>query len=219
MTSTMPCRPLRPGGTALTETLVSKAELQSGASILDVGCGLGDSVAYLQDKHGLNVLGIDNNPDHIHAARERHPHCHFVQADIEAFLPPIAAYDAILAECTLSLLTEDATLLTMAASLRPNGLLLLSDVYHRDTTAISMACPTGALRRLHTKDGYCARLTAASFTVQTFEDCSTVLGQYFGQMIFDLGYEEALAALGIAEPCAKEIGYMFCIAKKQGSAS
>lgn len=49
---------LHPGGLALTEKLLQMAALPTGARILDLGCGKGTTVSYLQQA-GYDAFGID----------------------------------------------------------------------------------------------------------------------------------------------------------------
>ena len=46
----MPEYLLRPGGFALTERLVSLAELAPGVRVLDIGCAAGSAAAFLADR-------------------------------------------------------------------------------------------------------------------------------------------------------------------------
>ncbi|MCW2236276.1 glycosyltransferase [Azospirillum canadense] len=51
-----------------------------GASVLEIGCGLGDTLAFLQPSRGV---GIDLAPGMIHRARERHPYLEFHAGNAE----------------------------------------------------------------------------------------------------------------------------------------
>ena len=48
----------RPGGFELTDRALALARLSAGARVLDVGCGLGASVAHLVDHCGLRAVGL-----------------------------------------------------------------------------------------------------------------------------------------------------------------
>jgi len=51
-----------------------------GSSVLEVGCGVGDLLSGLAPSRGV---GVDFSPAMIAAARARHPHLEFVEADAE----------------------------------------------------------------------------------------------------------------------------------------
>lgn len=71
--------------------------IQSGDSILDVGCGLADLKHYM-DAQGLDVnyTGIDLSPDLLEAARQREPSLQLFAGDIFDFNPAEQAYDWVL---------------------------------------------------------------------------------------------------------------------------
>lgn len=78
-----------------------------GASILDVGCGLGDLYQFLQESVGqFSYVGCDISPRMVEAARTRFPGGHFVVRDIleEAF--PAASFDYVVASGTFSIRTK-----------------------------------------------------------------------------------------------------------------
>jgi SAM-dependent methyltransferase len=60
-----------------------------GATICDVGCGLGDQVDYLRERFGdFSYTGIDVSPSLVQTAAQRHPEFAFMCADmVEADLP------------------------------------------------------------------------------------------------------------------------------------
>ena len=57
-----------------------------GASVLDVGCGLGDFCGYLAQRvGGFDYTGLDLSAPMIQRASERHPSARFIQGDILSF--------------------------------------------------------------------------------------------------------------------------------------
>ena len=71
--------------------------VQSGDSVLDVGCGFSDLYAHMNSK-GLDVeyTGIDLSPDMIDKAKELFPNVNFFQGDLFDFDPPEKSYDWVL---------------------------------------------------------------------------------------------------------------------------
>jgi SAM-dependent methyltransferase len=53
----------------------------SPATVLDAGCGMG-RVAIELDRHGIEVVGVDLDPDLLAYGRERAPHVRFECADL-----------------------------------------------------------------------------------------------------------------------------------------
>ena len=64
---------LRPGGFTLTARAVSFSGLERGAAVLDVGCGLGATAAWLEENHGLKALGLDVSPGMLKQGRRNNP--------------------------------------------------------------------------------------------------------------------------------------------------
>jgi SAM-dependent methyltransferase len=69
----------------------------SGATVLDVGCGMGDFFGWLKDR-GVNVkyTGIDITPKMIETARERFPEAQFEVKSVHE-IEPSNAYDYAIA--------------------------------------------------------------------------------------------------------------------------
>jgi tocopherol O-methyltransferase len=58
----------------LIDCLISHAQIQRCATILDVGCGLGGTAIYLHQKLGAHVTGVTISPRQIEIANERLAH-------------------------------------------------------------------------------------------------------------------------------------------------
>jgi ubiquinone/menaquinone biosynthesis C-methylase UbiE len=52
------------------ERMLRLVDFKPGQSYLDFGCGNGAAACYLASKHGLDVTGIDVDPEQIEAARK-----------------------------------------------------------------------------------------------------------------------------------------------------
>ena len=58
------------GGIEATEALVELCHIEEGTYVLDVGCGAGTTAAYLVQRHGCRVVGVDILPRMVDRARE-----------------------------------------------------------------------------------------------------------------------------------------------------
>ncbi len=56
------------------EKMLYLADFETGQKYLEVGCGNGVAPIYLAEKYGLEVTGIDVDPDQIRVAQERSQH-------------------------------------------------------------------------------------------------------------------------------------------------
>lgn len=77
-----------------------------GASVLEIGCGLGDLLAALKPAAGF---GLDLSPRHVELARARHPGLRFAVGDAEALdAPEISGrtFDYVILSDTVGALTD-----------------------------------------------------------------------------------------------------------------
>ena len=61
---------LRPGGLELTEYALKKAGAKAGDKLLDIGCGDGTAAAFIQEKLGIEVIGIDIDKEAVEKAKK-----------------------------------------------------------------------------------------------------------------------------------------------------
>lgn len=181
---------IRPGGLALTQRAVNLAELPAGARVLDVGCGAGATVAYLAGL-GLRAVGIDPSDNLLRQGHGRSLHLPFIQGWGEALPFAGCCFDALLAECCLSLMDDAAQALAeFARVLRPGGTLILSDMLAGNAAGVTAVrdlpiscCVGGAFGRAQ----IAVLLPAAGFTVHFWEDNSEALKQLTVQIIWEYG--------------------------------
>ncbi|MEB0048198.1 MULTISPECIES: trans-aconitate 2-methyltransferase [unclassified Pseudomonas] len=95
-------------------------------SIVDIGCGPGNSTELLLERFPDAVVrGLDSSIDMIEAARKRLPHVQFDTADIDTWSES-AAFDVIFANAVLQWLPDHARLLpSLVARLSKGGSLAI----------------------------------------------------------------------------------------------
>lgn len=162
-----------PDGENTTIRLLSMAGIPDGARILDVGAGDGETVRLLRCR-GLEAEGIDLCP-----GRDVLP------GDMRKLPFPDSSFDAVIAECSLSVCGDTRAALEEAKRvLKTGGLLLVSDIYGTDLRT----APRMSLPRRATRAGW--RRTAGSFRLLAWEDISSVWTDYLIHALFtgeDLG--------------------------------
>ena len=106
------------------------ARVQEG-TVMDIGCGAGDLVAWLAER-GYDVRGIDVSEPIVHAAREHlrarglNP-ASIEQCSIEAFIERGELADNVVSMECLEHIEDDASAFdSLVAAVRPGGRLILS---------------------------------------------------------------------------------------------
>lgn len=215
---------LRPGGMALLREAMKQIDWPPGARVLDIGCGIGSTAAYLRRAHGLEAMGLDLSARLLEEGAARHPGIPLLRGRAEAL--PVA--DGVLAgltcECVLSLTCDPAgALREFHRVLKPGGRLLLSDLYRRRNLEKDAhpgnCCLTGAFNREQLL-GY---LHGAGFNVQLWQDRSHLLAELAARLVLLHGSMTAFWAQFSAEGDGRSLqesvqairpGYFLVIADK-----
>ncbi|MER1986481.1 MAG: class I SAM-dependent methyltransferase [Solibacillus sp.] len=93
--------------------------------ILDVGCGTGQTAAYLSQKYGANVTGIDMNPVMVEKAKKRMSKndlsVNLLQCAVEEIPFPNQYFDFIISESVLSFVDKPRALDEIFRLLKKGG--------------------------------------------------------------------------------------------------
>ena len=147
--------------------------------ILDIGCGTGWLTAILSEFG--EVVGVDLAPE---AARERHPHLQFIEADISDWQTELHGFDVVVSQEVIEHVEDQAGLIGLLHRLlRPGGYVILTTPNAR----ITSQGPDGWKRRFryqpvenHLTVMQLKRLLAPSFEVLRVR---TVLFESGGSMV------------------------------------
>ncbi|MFH1137342.1 MAG: methyltransferase domain-containing protein [Pseudomonadota bacterium] len=182
---------LRPGGLELTREALSLSPLPPGAAVLDVGCGLGATVEFLRQEHGLRAVGLDPSAPLLRQARECHPQAVLLRGRAERLPFPDQGLAGLFCECVLSLTRDQGQVLReFHRVLGRGGKLFLTDLYLRRPEAagpgldLPAACCLQGARSRESVEG-CVR--QAGFEVLLFEDHSRLLKQLAARLVFAHG--------------------------------
>ncbi|HQN18296.1 MAG TPA: methyltransferase domain-containing protein, partial [Syntrophobacteraceae bacterium] len=96
---------MRPGGTSLTETALSRCSFPAGARLLDVGCGCAGTVECLLG-HRFNAFGIDPSLTALRQGLERNDSLPLISAVGENLPFADGAWDGVFLECVLSIIRD-----------------------------------------------------------------------------------------------------------------
>jgi SAM-dependent methyltransferase len=158
---------IRPGGESLTVKAVEQADLPAGAAVLDVGCGEGDTAALLRERFGFKATGIDISHNLIKRGAARYPGLDLRRMEAEFLEFESRAFDAVLMECSLSVLRlQPDALFEAYCVLKPGGKLIVTDLYVRNPdpeAVIDMFAKGREKARLPKVEGACGDNAAPSF--------------------------------------------------------
>lgn len=122
---------LKPGEFRITKKAMERWKLPKGSKVLDIGCGLGGTMEYLETEYGFECSGIDLSLERIQEGKTRNPSLNIKYGDGE-FLDEFSSFsfDGVVMECTLSLINlPDEALHEAFCVLKNGGKLFLSDLY------------------------------------------------------------------------------------------
>ena len=195
---------LRPGGLALTEHALAHCRLPFAARVLDLGCGAGQVGVWLR-RHGLRALSLDRlAPPEPDGGAPR------LVADAHTLPLPTAAFDAVLAECSLSVMAApEQALAECARVLRPGGWLIVNDLYLRPAAERPLPGDAAWL-----KLDLAFQLRQLGLELEVWEDHTPALRAFAAEWYMAHGtLAPWLKCAGPAEQ--RRLGYFLAVARRQ----
>lgn len=106
--------------------LLARVSLAAPTSVVDIGCGPGNSTALLRERFAsAQIIGMDSSPAMLTAARQRLLAIEFREGDIATWRPP-APVDFLFANAVFQWVPEhERILVELLRMLRPGGILAL----------------------------------------------------------------------------------------------
>jgi ubiquinone/menaquinone biosynthesis C-methylase UbiE len=127
---------ISPGGTKLISEAIEAVGLKRGDKVLDIGCGEGETLEYLQDNFGVRCIGIDKSVTQIQKGKGRNPQLDLREGAADFLEFSSLTFNAVIMECILSV-TEMKTEVIHEAYcvLKAGGKLIIADLCKRDEAA------------------------------------------------------------------------------------
>src|SRR3954447_6559107 len=121
-----------PGGISLTKEILKTEKINKFSHILDVGCGTGQTAAYLAARYGAKVTGMDFNPIMVEKAKNRmityQLPVKIIQGSIENCHLPDSKYDFIISESVLSFVNKPKALKEIFRLLKVDGRFIANEL-------------------------------------------------------------------------------------------
>ncbi|MFF2177757.1 class I SAM-dependent methyltransferase [Lysinibacillus sp. NPDC058147] len=114
-----------PGGINLTKEIFKTENINRHSRILDVGCGTGQTAAYLAEEYKAKVTGIDINSEMVAKAKRRMKNnrlpVKIIECSIEQVPLPDHTFDFIISESVLSFVNKPNALKEIFRLLKKDG--------------------------------------------------------------------------------------------------
>lgn len=182
---------IRPGGFMLTDRAVQFCNFKGDDRVLDIGCGLGTTAAYLQSKYNLSSVGIDPSKKLLTEGRAKNPDLELYRGWGEKLPFKNHEMDGVFCECTLSLMMDqDKAIEEICRVLKYRGYLSISDVYAREPYYIEELKKfniKSCIRGVHDAEDLKRKLIEKGFEIKLFEDHTNYLKQMMVNIVFEFG--------------------------------
>jgi SAM-dependent methyltransferase len=159
-----------PGGLNLTRRLLNLEKPTTDTVVLDVGCGSGQTAAYLGLHYPCKIVAVDLNPQMVAAARRKFAQYHLaielLQADALQLPLADAGFDLVLSESVTVFTEGDLALSEYCRVLKPGGRLLAIEVTAGEpfpASELIILRQTLGLKQLPTETGWRQMFTHAGF--------------------------------------------------------
>ncbi|WP_158589681.1 MULTISPECIES: class I SAM-dependent methyltransferase [Clostridia] len=159
-----------PGGLKLTKKILVNEAMDDITSLLDIGCGTGQTAAFIAEQYPCSVTAMDIDPIMVEKARQRFNTCNVpitVFQDNVEHMCLKERFDIILSESVLAFTDFSKSLPSIMKALHPGGRLLAIEIMidasmsERDRNVISSFY---GFRELLTETEWREKLLQAGFT-------------------------------------------------------
>jgi SAM-dependent methyltransferase len=121
-----------PGGLSLTKEVINGEKLTFNSKVLDVGCGTGQTAAYVKNKYECHVSAIEKHPLMLKKSENRFIResleINLVEGNTEKIPFSSNSFHLVIAESVTVFTSIPKSLKEYARVLKPNGILLNLDM-------------------------------------------------------------------------------------------
>lgn len=188
------------GGRAATVDLTDQLKLDRGASVLDIGSGLGGTARFLASRYGCRVAGVDLTPEYVAVAERLTTlvglagQVQFKQGSALHLPFPDGTFDtAVMLHVGMNIPDKEKLCAEAARVLKVGGTFAVYDVMQAGPGPVDFPMPwadTSTTSFVEKPETYRAALTVAGFEIVAERDRREMALRFF------LGMKERLAAEG-----------------------
>ncbi|QUW23549.1 methyltransferase domain-containing protein [Sporosarcina sp. Marseille-Q4063] len=160
-----------PGGFSLTKSILKDENIQPNDTVLDIGCGTGQTAAFLAQRFQCQVTAVDNHPTMIRKARERFESNDLsitvLEGDAQNIKLMDNSFDLIIAESVISFTTISKTLNELSRVLKSGGRLILIEMAAEQSLSEEVRNKVSSLYGIHeilNEHEWKSKLQQAGFT-------------------------------------------------------
>ena len=121
-----------PGGFDLTQFILEDENIQANESVLEIGCGTGQTAAFLAEKNNCQVTAIDNHPIMVQKARQRFKKSKapvkVLEGDVQSLDFVDNSFDLIIAESVIVFTDISRTLKELSRVLKSDGNMIMIEM-------------------------------------------------------------------------------------------
>ncbi|WKY43708.1 class I SAM-dependent methyltransferase [Eubacteriaceae bacterium ES2] len=179
---------LRPGGHALVDLMIEKNCLNTNSRLLDLGCGRGASLKYLNRRLGIDGTGLDASPILLQECSEAGLFC--VAGNGEDLPFETSSFNCVLSECSLSLMDIPQVIGEVNRVIERNGYWGIADLYAKKPNQLREfdgADINTCINKLHDLELLIQLLLKTGFKIICLEEASSFLKDLTIQLIFEYG--------------------------------
>ncbi|MBK3496267.1 class I SAM-dependent methyltransferase [Viridibacillus sp. YIM B01967] len=160
-----------PGGFNLTQSILEDESIQSNESVLEIGCGTGQTAAFLAEQFNCQVTAIDKHPIMIEKARERFKNNEIpvkvMEGDAQSLDFADDSFDFIIAESVIVFTDISKTLHELSRVLKSDGSMIIIEMTAEKSLPEELqkkACSLYGIKKIINEEEWIVHLQQAGFT-------------------------------------------------------
>ncbi|NYF26264.1 class I SAM-dependent methyltransferase [Sporosarcina sp. JAI121] len=169
-----------PGGFSLTKSILEDETIQPVEAVLDVGCGTGQTAAFLAQRFGCQVTAIDNHPVMVMKAKERFEingsSVLVIAGDAQNLDLLDNSFDLLIAESVIAFTDISKTLYELSRVLKSGGRMIMIEMAAEQPLPEELrkkACSLYGIKEIPNEDEWKLKIQQAGFThIETIDTSS-----------------------------------------------